>query len=272
MARIFISYRRMDSMTITGRIHDRLVDAFGDENVFKDVDNLPIGVDFRSVINREIGSSDVLLVVIGPNWINATDEYGQRRLDSPTDFVRIEIELALRRKTLLIVPLLVNGAMMPTEDQLPEPIRDLVFRHAAIVRDDPDFRRDIARLIEQITKYVNQDVPTTQMKRPLELRQPPPPEPAPQPAPQQQPYVDEPTSVIRRVGTGPLPADSRPRPPETVQNVRAALPPRPPAPTAEAPRAEPPPARRGIDPRWIAIAVVFIVALGAIALLLLSRG
>jgi hypothetical protein len=266
MARIFISYRRADSMTITGRIHDRLVDAFGDENVFKDVDNLPIGVDFRSVINREIGSSDVLLVIIGPNWVNATDEYGQRRLDTPTDFVRIEVELALRRKTLLIVPLLVNGAMMPTEDQLPEPIRDLVFRHAAIVRDDPDFRRDIARLIEQITKYVSQDVPTTQMKRPAELRPPAPPPVAPPSTPS----YDEPTSVIRRVGTGPL-ADSRPRPPEGMQEVRTAAVVNPPP--APAPQPAPlPPSRGAIDPRWMAIAAVFIVALVIIALLLLSRG
>lgn len=253
MTRIFISYRRADSITITGRIYDRLVDAFGVENVFKDVDNLPVGVDFRSVINREIGSSDVLLVVIGPNWVNATDDYGQRRLDSPTDFVRIEIELALRRKTLLIVPLLVNGAMMPTEDQLPEPIRDLVFRHAATVRDDPDFRRDIAHLIEQITKYASQDVPTTRMKRPLEVQ---PPEPVASPPA----AFDEPTSVIRRVGTGSL-SDSRPQPPESVQNLRAAQPQQP---------STPPPAAR-IDPRWLAVAVMIIVALAVIGLLLLTR-
>jgi hypothetical protein len=161
MTRIFISYRRSDSLTFTGRIYDRLVDAFGADNVFKDVDALLVGVDFRSVINREIGSSDVLLAIVGPNWLNAVDEDGKRRLDDPNDFVRLELEFGLRRRTMLLVPVLIGGARMPTEEQLPPSMRDFAFRHAAVVREDPDFRGDISRLIEQITRFVKQNTATT---------------------------------------------------------------------------------------------------------------
>jgi hypothetical protein len=168
MTRIFISYRRSDSLTMTGRIYDRLADAFGVENVFKDVDRLLVGVDFRSVINREIGSSDVLLAMVGKDWLSAKDEDGKRRLDNPNDFVRLELEFALRRRTMLVVPVLVAGAKMPEADELPSSLRDFVFRHAAVVREDPDFRSDLSRLIEQITKFGTQNTPTAQI--PLEYR------------------------------------------------------------------------------------------------------
>jgi hypothetical protein len=163
MARLFISYRRSDSLTATGRIYDRLVEAFGEENIFKDVDALMIGVDFRSVINREIGSSDALLAIIGKHWLNATDETGKRRLDNPNDFVRLEIEFALRRRAMLIVPVLIGGAQMPSADELPPSMHDFAFRHAAQVREDPDFRADMSRLTEQIIKYINQNTPTSQV-------------------------------------------------------------------------------------------------------------
>lgn len=166
MARIFISYRRSDSLTFTGRIYDRLVEAFGVDNVFKDVDKLLVGVDFRSVINREIGSSDVLLAIIGPGWLNAKDEDGSLRLNNPNDFVRLEIEFALRRRTMLVVPVLVSGARMPAQESLPSTIREFAFRHAAQVRDDPDFRGDIARLIEQVTRFLHQNTVTTTVPAP----------------------------------------------------------------------------------------------------------
>ncbi|MDZ4765541.1 MAG: TIR domain-containing protein [Chloroflexota bacterium] len=164
MARLFISYRRSDSTTATGRIYDRLVEAFGIENIFKDVDALMIGVDFRSVINREIGSSDALLAIIGKNWLNAVDDDGKRRLDNPNDFVRLEIEFALRRRAMLIVPVLVSGAQMPSAGDLPVSMEDFAFRHAAQVRDDPDFRTDMSRLTESIIKYINQNTPTSQVE------------------------------------------------------------------------------------------------------------
>lgn len=164
MPRIFVSYRRSDSITITGRIYDRLVDAFGEQYIFKDVDDIPVGVDFRAVLNREVSSADVLLVIIGKEWVDTKDEQGRRRLDDANDFVRIEVEHGLSRKAMLAIPVLVHGAAMPSADDLPPSLRDLAFRNAAVIRDDPDFRRDMGRLTEQIKKYTEQEPPTARLK------------------------------------------------------------------------------------------------------------
>jgi hypothetical protein len=147
MARIFISYRRADSQTITGRIYDRLLQAFGGpQAVFKDVDSIPVGVDFKAYLDQQIARSDAVLVIIGPQWLAMADESGRRRLDSPDDFVRLEIEFALRRG-MLVVPVLVGNAPMPAEASLPRSLRALAYRNAAVVRDDPDFHHDMDRLI-----------------------------------------------------------------------------------------------------------------------------
>lgn len=181
MPRIFVSYRRSDSITITGRIYDRLVDAFGEQHVFKDVDDIPVGVDFRAVLNREVSSADVLLVIIGKEWVNASDEQGRRRLDDPNDFVRIEAEHGLSRKAMLTIPVLVHGASMPSASDLPESLRELAFRNAAIVRDDPDFRRDMGRLVDQIRKFEEQEPPTTRLKAVQPAAAPPQPAAIPDP-------------------------------------------------------------------------------------------
>lgn len=154
--RIFMSYRRADTRTITGRLYDRLEIAFGSENIFKDVDDIPIGHDFRQVLEREISKCDVLLAIIGREWASSTEGQHQRRIDDEDDFVRIEIEAALKREDVLVVPVLVEGATMPSPNDLPGYLRELAFRHAAILRDDPDFRRDVERLIAQIRGFVDQ--------------------------------------------------------------------------------------------------------------------
>jgi hypothetical protein len=177
MPRIFVSYRRSDSITMTGRIYDRLVDAFGEQHVFKDVDDIPVGADFRAVLNREVSSADVLLVIIGKEWASTKDEQGRRRLDDANDFVRIEVEHGLSRKAMLTIPVLVHGASMPSASDLPESLQELAFRNAAVVRDDPDFRRDMGRLVEQIRKFEEQEPPTTRLK----AVQPAPPAPIPDP-------------------------------------------------------------------------------------------
>ncbi len=153
MPRIFISYRRADSITITGRIYDRLVAEYSDRNVFKDVDDIPLGADFRRVLDEEVGSCDVLLVIIGPQWLTL-EENGQRRLDNPDDFVRIEVEAGLNRNDVLVIPVLVKGAGMPSSADLPPTMRELAYRNGAVVRDDPDFHRDMNRLIKQINEYM----------------------------------------------------------------------------------------------------------------------
>jgi hypothetical protein len=146
--RVFISYRRDDSSTIVGRICDRLVRDLGDENVFKDIDNIPFGVDFVEYLDREVQKCGVLFAVIGPHWLQPGSD-GARRLDDPHDFVRIEIGSALRRG-IPVVPLLVEGARMPREDELPDDLKPLARRNGTEIRRDPDFHVDMSRLLSRL--------------------------------------------------------------------------------------------------------------------------
>ena len=150
--RIFISYRRADSTDVTGRIYDRLKEHFGKSAIFKDVDSIPPGVDFKEHLEKAVGKCKVFLVVIGDQWLEAKDERRRNRLRDPDDFVRIEIESALNRN-IQIIPLLVRGALMPAEENLPPNLRKLVYRNAISIRSDPDFHGDMDRLIEAISNY-----------------------------------------------------------------------------------------------------------------------
>jgi hypothetical protein len=118
MPGIFISYRRSDNPDAVGRIYDRLVSEFGKARVFKDVDSIPLGQDFRGHLNDIVGNCAAVLAIIGPKWTDVRSETGQRRLDDPDDFVRIELEAALERK-VPVVPVLVGHAVMPATSQLP---------------------------------------------------------------------------------------------------------------------------------------------------------
>src|SRR5436190_14168501 len=100
MPRITISYRREDSGAITGRIFDRLVARYGRDAIFRDIDNIPIGVDFRAHIDRMFSASDIVLAIVGPHWVGPSQS--QNRLSNDADPVRIEIEGALRRGAVLI--------------------------------------------------------------------------------------------------------------------------------------------------------------------------
>ena len=118
MAEIFLSYRRQDSQSATGRLADSLEAWFGPERVFRDHESIVAGEDFADAIRRAIDGSTVVLVVIGPRWADATDAQGRRRLDAADDFVRLEIECALDAGVPL-VPVLVEGAVMPGAHQVP---------------------------------------------------------------------------------------------------------------------------------------------------------
>ncbi|MEL6779878.1 MAG: TIR domain-containing protein [Cyanobacteria bacterium J06597_16] len=151
---IFISYRRSDTTGHTGRMYDRLVDKFGRKHVFKDVDDILPGVDFAKRLAKELGQCQVLLVVIGKTWTTVMDDDGNRRLDNPDDFVRLEIEAALTRK-IPVVPVLMEGVKMPTQAQLPKSLHPLVQKNGVQVGDDPRFHTDMDRLIkglEALTK------------------------------------------------------------------------------------------------------------------------
>jgi hypothetical protein len=151
--RIFLSYRHKDSQTWTERIGDDLKACFGAKAVFQDVEAIPPGVDFRQHLHAQLGQCQVVLVVIGPAWLTITDELGTRRLDQASDIVRLEIEVALQHK-IPIIPLLVEKATMPLQEQLPGTIQQLAFYNALPIRGNPDFRKDMSRLIEALECYV----------------------------------------------------------------------------------------------------------------------
>lgn len=144
---IFISYRRKDSADITGRIYDRLIRHYGKKKVFIDVDALPLGLDFRQTVDEVIGKCKLFLVVIGNQWLNSMDSLGNRRLDNPLDPVRIEIETAFKR-SIPVIPVLVQGATIPSVEDLPSSFKDLSYRNGISIRPDPDFHKDMDRLIE----------------------------------------------------------------------------------------------------------------------------
>ena len=110
--RIFISYRRQETRWPARQLYDVLVEQFPAEQVFKDVDSIEPGEDFVERITAAVSSCDVLLALIGEQWLTITDENGQRRLDDPRDYVRVEIETALTRK-IRVIPILVDDARMP---------------------------------------------------------------------------------------------------------------------------------------------------------------
>ncbi|MBL7163441.1 MAG: toll/interleukin-1 receptor domain-containing protein [Anaerolineales bacterium] len=151
---IFLSYRREDSADVTGRIYDRLVQHFGQPSIFKDVDSIPLGVDFRSHLDMMVGKCQIFIVVIGDRWLDEINAEGEIRLSDPRDFVRIEIESALKRG-IPVIPVLVSGATMPPEEILPASLRDLSYRNAILVRPDPDFHRDMDRLIAGLETHLN---------------------------------------------------------------------------------------------------------------------
>lgn len=150
--KIFVSYRRADSKYVVDRIRDRLISAYGQQSVFRDIESIPLGTDFRTILEAETNSCDVMLVVIGTQWANVTDSEGKKRLFDPDDFTRIEIETGLNHDGILVIPVLVMGAVMPAPQELPESLNDLLYRNAISVRNDPDFENDIQRLIVGINQ------------------------------------------------------------------------------------------------------------------------
>jgi septal ring-binding cell division protein DamX len=146
MNEIFISYRRSDSAAFTNQVYTRLAAEFGEDAVFKDVDKIAIGEDFRAAIEQALINCKVMLVIIGSEWSDAQDEQGERRLDNPADFVRLEVEMGLRHKAIRVIPVLIQGAAMPDPNNLPPSLYNLAYNNAATVRAEPNFDQDMARL------------------------------------------------------------------------------------------------------------------------------
>jgi hypothetical protein len=141
LAKVFVSYRRADTAPYAGRLHDHLVDRFGADQVFMDVTSVAPGVDFARLISRTVASSDVLVALLGSKWLALIDDKGPEE----RDWVRLEIEVALNRD-LLVVPVLVEGAEMPREHELPEGLQPLTRRNAITLRHS-SFKADVMRII-----------------------------------------------------------------------------------------------------------------------------
>jgi TIR domain len=147
--RIFLSYRREETAYPAGWLFDRLAENYGGQ-VFKDVDSIELGDDFVEVITRAVGSCDVLLALIGDQWLTINDEDGRRRLNDPEDFVRLEIEAALTRN-VRVIPILVDGARMPRAAELPPSLAKLG-RRQALELSPARFEYDTSRLLRVLDK------------------------------------------------------------------------------------------------------------------------
>lgn len=153
MSKIFISYRRDDSQHVTARIYDRMEQAFGAENVFWDVQTIPPAVDFRRYIQDKMADCDIVLVIIGKDWLRILKERESDRVD----YVRAEIEVALKSDKT-IIPVLLEGVTPIGRDDLPPRIAKFAFINTAKVDNDPDFNIDVQKLIDLIKSERRQNM------------------------------------------------------------------------------------------------------------------
>lgn len=147
--KIFISYRRADSADACGRIYDRLEERFGKKNIFLDVTSIDYGADFSQFIQDTLKDCFAMLVVIGPQWLEMLKE---RAASDEPDFVKIEIETALKRHHVNVIPLFVGGASMPAKEELPASLQELVLRNGTPIRAGREFHNDMDDLVKELNK------------------------------------------------------------------------------------------------------------------------
>ncbi len=147
---IFVSYRRDDARQAAGRLADDLAEHFGSSSIFRDIEGIELGVDFVEALNRALEACVVMLVLIGPRWLDIRDAKGERRLDDPRDWIRQEISTALQRG-IRVVPVLIDGTPLPDEAALPEDLQPLVRRQALEIADSR-WRGDLQRLVETLAR------------------------------------------------------------------------------------------------------------------------
>ena len=153
MTRIFISYRRDDASYVASIVRKHLESEFGPGSVFMDIDSIPLGVDFRQHLSDAVSSCDVLLALIGETWAGPLPGGTQRRIDDPKDFVRIEVEAALKRG-IPVVPVLIDRATPPAVESLPPGLRELAFRNAAELRAGRDLDSHLGTLSRGLRAHV----------------------------------------------------------------------------------------------------------------------
>jgi len=150
-AGIFISYRRDESRHAAGRLADDLAQAFGPESIFRDIEGIEPGLDFTQSLEKALRSCVVMLVLIGPRWLDMRDAQGRRRLDQDGDWIRQEIATALKRDDVRVIPVLLEGAALPEADQLPADMQPLVRRQAFELADGR-WRGDLQRLVDALAR------------------------------------------------------------------------------------------------------------------------
>lgn len=160
-SKIFINYRRDDTRGEAGRLMDSLTEYMGEGRVFRDIEGIEGGANFEEVLQESVGSANALIVLIGPNWLNATNSAGERRLDNPDDWVAKEI-IAAMDKGLPVYPVLVEDAQMPHADELPEGLKPLA-RYNAVNLSDKRWHFDVTRL----AKVIAFDLPGSVAERTL---------------------------------------------------------------------------------------------------------
>ena len=158
MGSVFISYRREDSEGQARALFQDLVARLGRESVFMDVDSIGLGRDFRAVLQERLATCDVMLALIGRDWVDGKDKSGRRRLDNPGDFVRMEISAALKRN-IPVTPLLLHGAQMPSAEQLPEDLSDLAYRNGFELSHNR-WESDVQELIRRLGLVAKNDPPS----------------------------------------------------------------------------------------------------------------
>src|SRR5450755_1509378 len=150
MPDVFISYRRDDTSGYAGRLYDQISAHIGADHVFMDVADIGPGSDFVEVIEQKVGTCDALIALIGKNWLTLKDDQNRPRLGATEDFVSVEVLAALKRK-VEVIPVLVGGAKMPLQRELPESLQPLS-RHQALEVSDTHFTRDVQDLIAALEK------------------------------------------------------------------------------------------------------------------------
>ena len=165
MALIFVSYRRQDTQSATGRLCDKLQTHFGVDQVFHDIDSIEAGSDFAATITSKIADGSIVLVMIGRHWLDVVEPDGRSRLFDPGDFVRIEVAAALARG-VPVIPVLVEGAAMPAASALPEPLAALANRQAHEITEQR-WQYDTDVLVKEIERFVAPEGMSTEIEVPL---------------------------------------------------------------------------------------------------------
>src|ERR1700691_87457 len=213
MPKIAISYRRADSEAMTGRIFDRLIAHYGKDAIFRDIDDIPPGIDFRVHINQTLLKTHILLAIVGPQWLGLASDGGADRIQEEYDPARVEVETALRRRVPLI-PVLIGSTRMPSSYQLPPSLKDFSFRNAVKVDTGQDFDYHMGRLIRSMDAILGQvkSPPSRENKAPA----PPPPPSKPSTAERLAAAAAAAAALLdapRKKDTGSRPATPPPREP-----------------------------------------------------------